>query len=362
MYIDDDIQANDVVQTLSCYDDDSATADNNVLYYEVTNQTPTPAWGNFLARTSGTSNTGPNIEVSAIVDLESHATDFFELTVTVKDQNNAGSDILTVNSDLTMFVYVRDINNDDPIITSPASPSSINFQERECCSAATLVQTITISDNDFTHATSNVPFTGQITSGNSGNTFRLLSNANWNEIELHIAKSVDRETTSSYELVIKVFDEPDYQGTQKTATLSLTVDITDANDNNLLCNPSEISVTISETFTGATGTFLPCSDVDTTGTMVASLTSGTPADFATYFSFITGPSTHTLQLNVLSAVNYNVNGNHSYQLVGGVTDGTHRSQEVTVHVQVRFFTMRLYLVFLLWNFSIILNLLNLISL
>ena len=334
VYIDDDIQANEVIGTVSCSDADSATDDNNVLHYAVTAESPAPAWGNFLARVAGTSNPGPDIEVSAIVDLETHPVDFFELTIEVKDQNNAGSNILPANSDLTMFVYVRDINNNDPSITNPATSSSVNFQETDCCSGTTLVQTITIVDTDFTHVTSNVPFTGDIVSGNSGDTFRLVHNANWNELVLHIAKTVDRETKSSYSLVIEVFDEPDYQGTQKTATLSLTVDITDANDNNLLCNPSEVTYTVSESDTGATGFYLPCTDLDSTGTMTATLASGMPADYATYFSFIAGPSTNTLQLNVLTNVDYNVNGNHSYQLVVDVSDGTHRSQQVIVHVQI----------------------------
>ena len=296
--MDDEIQANTVITSLSCTDADSATNNNNAIFYQVVTQNPVPVGFNFLARTAGTSDPGPDIFVSAIVDLDTKPVVFYELDVKVADQLNVGGSVKSIQPNVKVFVHVRDINDFAPVITAPTNPTTVNFAEKECCSGTTLVETLTVTDSDYTHNVANVPFSASIVSGNEAEVFQIYNDPTWDEFELHVVKTVDKETTDTYILTIEVFDEPDYLGTQKTATLTLTVSITDLNDNAIACDPSEVTISILENSNGDTDLYLPCTDVDGTGNMVASLTSSsTPANYATYFGFVAGKDYQSLVFN-----------------------------------------------------------------
>ncbi|KAH9508008.1 hypothetical protein Btru_052572, partial [Bulinus truncatus] len=78
--------------------------------------------------------------------------------------------------------------------------------------------------------------------------------------EIRVSGTLDRETLSSYTLTILAADKG---STPKTGTLSLTVSISDVNDNTPSCVPSTYAASITESSSGGTNiATLVCSDAD----------------------------------------------------------------------------------------------------
>ena len=164
-----------------------------------------------------------------------------------------------------------------------------------------------------------------IASGNSENRFAIDEN----DGELKLVQPLDRETTTSYSLVVHAVD----QGTTpNTDSVTVTITVTDYNDNAPLCTPSIHGMTLPENSAAPTPLYaLACTDADETGTDNSVLTY-TMNSGNTLSAFALSATTGVITVQTQSALDAETTS--SYTLVVEVADkGTIKlSSTVTVIV------------------------------
>ncbi|XP_052086465.1 protocadherin Fat 4-like [Mytilus californianus] len=195
------------VTSMYAVDPDSAVSNNNVFTYNLISDTFT------IDSATGMITTTTSLDTENITS--------YILNITAVDH---GSPVLTGTATIT--VLIDDVNDNIPIIYGDymsvvSEDSGIN----------TVIATINATDHDDGK---NAELKYSIVSGNTDNDFKLDSGFGI----LQVAKTLDRERTSSYDLLINVTDGG---STLKSTTVNVTITIFDLNDN----GPTFTSVTFN---------------------------------------------------------------------------------------------------------------------
>ncbi|XP_060076862.1 protocadherin Fat 4-like [Ylistrum balloti] len=276
------------VVTMTCADADTG---DTVSYSIVSGNSA----GKFAVSASG------EITLASTIDYDTETT-FYTLTVEATDTSTTAT--------ATVKITVTGTNEGTPTFASNPTVSLA-----ESSSVSTAVTTYAATDTDAsphdisTYAITSVTNTGSPYFSIDGSTGSIT-----------LAQSLDYETTTSYEITVTATD-----GGGLVGTGTVTVSVTDVNDNIPVCSPSAYSSTVSESSsTGDTVTTLACSDGDTGDTITYSVVSGNVgSDFA-----ISSAGVVTLA----NALDYDA-GTQEYTILFGVSDGTTTST-ATVAVTV----------------------------
>ncbi len=146
------------------------------------------------------------LTVNRNIDRESISS--FSLVVRVRDRGTPQ----TREDRTTITVTVSDVNDNAPVFR----PSTYSVQLREDLPVGHNVIRVLATDADQPN-TPNSNITYSITSGNTGNAFRILANG-----QIEISNTLDFETTPSYSLTV-VGRDGGSPATSSTATVSVTV-------------------------------------------------------------------------------------------------------------------------------------------
>ena len=179
-------------------------------------------------------NGNVRVENTSIIDDES-----YELTVRCTDTSNS-----FVTNEL--LVFISPVNKFPPMFTSPSE-----FEVPEDTGVGTVIANITAIDEDTR---------GDITYTTTSNTDTFIIQQSTGMLTL--IKALDYETEMEYLIDVEATDN-DIADVPKTASTTVTLRITDVNDNFPSCNPSVVSVSL------LTGTYeylslanFSCSDAD----------------------------------------------------------------------------------------------------
>ncbi|PAA63339.1 hypothetical protein BOX15_Mlig002557g1 [Macrostomum lignano] len=286
------------VMTFSCSDGDAGTT----LLYSVTKV-------NGTAGSTGYQFISNILRTTAALNYETAINAILEITIS--DQGPGTANILTV----TVTVSVNPVNEYTPAFTaSTLTPAAVAENVAVGTNVASLVATD--SDQGSTHATLKYA----ILSGNSKGFFTLAESTG----VVTTAKSLDYEDATQYLLTVSVTDGP---GLSSTATL--TINLSDVNDNSPVFTYSTYSVTVDEN--AGTGSVLlsfagKVSDADGSSpnkdVTLSLVTTGTP------FQLVSN------QLELTTGGTLNAATNPSYSLVIRATDGAAAPATQTTDAQV----------------------------
>ena len=290
--------------TVSDADEDSGLATT----YQDWQITAGDSNGVFAIGTDGTIT----VPDTSLIDFENIATSY-SLSVSVSDGANTGSGTVTVN--------INDTNDEAPVITS----ASYNLAEN--ASATDLVGTLAATDPDTGLATTLQDWT--ITSGNTDGIFALNSTTG----ALTVADTTDLDYdvgAQSYSLLVTVSD-----GTNTSAEQTITVNITDVNDNDPVITANQsFSTSEASPDTTVVGTVLATdADGDGSGTTFQdwTITGGTSTT-----AFAIDSSTGVLTVANTSELVYS-SGTTSYTLTLTVKDtggaNTSAEQSITIAIE-----------------------------
>lgn len=168
---------------------------------------------------------GSTGEIFSTSPLDRELQSRYDLVVQARDGGNPA-----LSSTVNVTILITDENDNSPRLQLPDSPvtvsedAPINFE----------IATIRASDPDDP----NTIFTYTIVSGNSGNNFAILSNGT-----MIVARSLDREQTDSYTLIVAVSDSG---SPQQTSMGTIMVIISDINDNPPVFSMTTYSTSVSE--------------------------------------------------------------------------------------------------------------------
>ncbi|MEZ6122627.1 MAG: DUF2341 domain-containing protein [Planctomycetaceae bacterium] len=229
----------------------------------------------------------------------------YSLTVTVSDGTNT-------SAAKTVSINVTDQNDQTPVITTGQS-----FSVSETAASGANVGTVSATDGDAGTTFSNWTITG----GNTGNAFAI--NATTGQITVATPSAIDYETLTGYTLNITVSD-----GVHTSAAQTVTVSVTDQNDNTPVITAGQ-SFSVSETATaGASVGTVSATDSDT-GTTFSNwtITGGNTGN-----AFGINATTGQITVATPSAIDYETLT--SFTLTVTASDGVHTSaaQSVTVSV------------------------------
>ncbi|XP_069101569.1 cadherin-23-like [Argopecten irradians] len=265
------------VVTMTCSDADTG---DTISYAIVSGD----ASGKFSVTAAG------EITLAATIDYDTETT-FYTLTVEADDTTNTAT--------ATVKITVTGTNEGTPVFASNPTVSLA-----ESSSVSTAVTTYAATDTDASpHDITTYAIT---TVTNTGSPYFNIDTSTGS---ITLAQALDYETTTSYEITVTATD-----GGGLVVTGTVTVSVTDVNDNIPVCSPSAYSSTVSESSaTGVTVATLACSDGDTGDTITYSVVSGNVgSDFA-----ISAAGDVTLA----NALDYDA-GTQEYTILFGVSDGT----------------------------------------
>ncbi|XP_033745650.1 LOW QUALITY PROTEIN: protocadherin Fat 4-like [Pecten maximus] len=263
------------VVTMTCADADTG---DTVSYSIVSGN----SGGKFAVSASG------EITLASTIDYDTETT-FYTLAVEATDS--------TTTATATVKITVTGTNEGTPTFASNPTVSLA-----ESSSVSTAVTTYAATDTDASpHDITTYAITAVT---NTGSPYFSID-ASTGSITL--AQTLDYETTTSYEITVTATD-----GGSLVGTGTVTVSVTDVNDNIPICSPSAYSSTVSESSsTGTTVTTLACSDGDTGDTITYSVVSGNVgSDFRNFCSRSSDTS-----------LDYDA-GTQEYTILFGVSDGT----------------------------------------
>ncbi|XP_060066225.1 protocadherin Fat 1-like [Ylistrum balloti] len=287
------------VQALTCSDVESTTCTLSVMSGDDTS-------AKFIISGSELQTT------STAIDYDSMSSQNFLYTLVVIGVDTPDSPSTAQTATATVYVTVTSKNDNTPSISGPSTATV-----SEDSAAGTTVCTMTASDAD---EGSDGTLFYSITGGNTGGVFGVSSTGGI----VHLTETLDFETTASYELIIEVTDG----GTSAlTATSTVTITVSDVNDNSPSCSsaPYVYSVNEQTSATPVTVTTLACTDGDTGTSLQYAITSG---NSETCFAM----DASTGVLTTACTLDYDT-GSQSYALVTTVTDGTFTST-VTLAINV----------------------------
>ena len=159
--------------------------------------------------------------------LDYETTESYSITITA---SNPGT---TLSATTTTTIQILNVNDNTPVIAG--EPYNISVAENSPIN--TLLTTVRASDGDLgIHG--DIRFT--ITSGNRNQPFSLNSVSG----RLTLRKNMDREMISSFSLAVRARDRGTPHTRQDTTTISVTV--TDVNDNAPIFRPDTYSVHLRE--------------------------------------------------------------------------------------------------------------------
>ncbi|XP_035676136.1 protocadherin Fat 4-like [Branchiostoma floridae] len=228
---DEDAADGTVIASLNCSDVDTSTT----LSYSITAGNSGPS---FAVSSSGV----VTLIAGQTVDYES-ATTSYSLVVQVSDGVHS--------VEATVAVAVQPINEYVP--TFSRASYSVSVAENATVGTAVVQVVATDADNGTDGALSYA-----IASGNADGNFAIDASSG----EIQVATILDRETITSYILVLTAQDGGSSPG-PKTGTTTVSVTITDVNDHEPVCSPSFYAVSISEgAAVGSTVATVTCTDDD----------------------------------------------------------------------------------------------------
>jgi len=182
------------------------------------------------------------VSVTDALDYETVTS--YPLVITVTDGG-----VPSLFTEVSIKISVAAVNEHIPVFTSSGSYS---VSVPEDTSLGTELIRVTANDGDDSgHAHGRVVYS--IISGNTGFFFHISTNNG----AIQLMRSLDREVVSAYTLVIEATDDEN----PVNATVSITV--TDSNDNEPVCSPTSYSASISEDAgLGTSVLSVTCSDDD----------------------------------------------------------------------------------------------------
>ena len=248
---------------------------------------------------SGTITIGDNS------NLDFETTTSYVLTLTVEDGvNTSAAETVTIN--------ITDVNDNAPVITASQS-----FAIAESATNGTSVGSIAATDVDTVGSLQN----WQITAGNTDNIFAI--NAATGEITIADNTNLDYETATSYVLTLTVED-----GVNTSAAETVTINITDVNDNAPVITASQ-SFGVAESATNGTSVgSIAATDVDTVGSLQNwQITAGNTDN-------IFGINAATGEITIVDNTNLDFETTTSYVLTLTVGDGVNTSAAETVTINI----------------------------
>lgn len=168
----------------------------------------------------------------------------YSLSITASDLG-----VPSLTTEVSVLVSVSPVNEHSPSFTNSGAYSVSVFEDT---SLGTEIIRVTANDGDDSgHAHGRVVYS--IVSGNTG--FFFVVSADSGAIQL--ARSLDREVTSSYALVVEATDG------ENPVNASVSITVTDVNDNEPICSPSSYSTAVREDVgLGTSVLSVTCSDDD----------------------------------------------------------------------------------------------------
>lgn len=229
--------------------------------------------------------------ISVAFDYETEPSQF--LTITVADQGS-----VPLATSVVIAITVTDANDGPPVFG--AGPFATPVAENVALGHSTFTMAATDADGAAS-IYGNLAYV--ITTGNTNSDFSIDSISGIVKTQ----KILDFETTTSYELVIEARE----QSTDNTATTTLTITVTDVNDNNPTCTDMAFSKNVGEqeSVNFVVHPFV-CSDLD-----------GDPLTYTITTGDLTKFVIVGTQVQLLAQVDYDL-GPRSYALTFAVSDGT----------------------------------------
>ncbi|XP_046581094.1 protocadherin Fat 4-like [Haliotis rubra] len=256
----------------------AADADaTSTLTFSVTSGDVVPPKFEFSGTTPG------QLQLASLIDLDQPTNDagYYTLTVIVTD---GGVPELTGTTYVT--VTVTAVNQHTPVMNTPSPASTVT--QPESVGVGTSIATVTATDNDVG---SDGTLTYAISNGNTGSAFFI--DPTLGEIRTQATLDFDAGT-QQYLLEVTATDGG---ATPLVGTTTVTVDITNVNDNTPACPSNFITQSMAEAGAANTAvTTIACTDADTPDTLTYSITGGnTPVFFA--IDATTGAITTTAPFN-----------------------------------------------------------------
>ncbi|XP_076448228.1 protocadherin Fat 4-like [Babylonia areolata] len=286
------------VVTLSCSDDDTG----NTLTYAI--QPPVPE---FAISSDGA--------VTTLQDMDYETVSRYTFTVEVADSMTR-----KLTSTVTLTVNVLPVNEFDPVFSLSSYSASVSEGALEGTSVTTL--TATDGDQGARHGTIRY----RIVDGDDFGAFTI--NPRTGEITT-TAAGLDRELgDGTHTLTVRANDDIPGAPSERTTDVTVTVTLTDVNDNVPLCSPVDYQTRIMEPSTaGVTVVTVTVTDDDEAGSLNASpILSVTGGDSSRVFG------TSGLDLVLLKEVDHETRT--FYYLTLTVSDRGTPSLSSTCHVQV----------------------------
>ncbi|XP_062902616.1 protocadherin Fat 4 isoform X2 [Mobula hypostoma] len=188
--------------------------------------------------------------ISVASSLRTYVHKVFIIIITAKDKGNP-----PLSSTTTVRILVTEENNHTPQF----SQSHISITVPESLTVGTVIRTVSARDKD---ADMNGLIRYNISKGNEAKLFSIVNSTG----ALSLARHLDYETQQVHELTISAEDGG---WVKKTGFLSITVHVTDSNDNVPLFSPSEYFPVISENApSGTIVVQLNATDADSGGNAV----------------------------------------------------------------------------------------------
>ena len=172
-----------------------------------------------------------SLKLVSVLDRETTASYTLEVTAT-----DHGSPARTGTA--TVQLTVSDVNDNDPVVVSTLMTVVVT----ENSPVGTAVVTVSASDLD---AGVNAQLTYSVVSGNAAGGFAI--DAATGAVTVQTASVLDRETTSSFTLLIDVRDQATVANDVKSVTVTLLISLGDVNDNSPQFSPSnQYAATLNE--------------------------------------------------------------------------------------------------------------------
>ena len=198
----------------------------------------------FAFGNSGKFNVSSSGVVSVTDTLDYEIVTSYSLVISVTDGG-----VPSLSTEVSVKISVSAVNEHIPVFTSSGDYS---VSVPEDTSLGTELIRVTANDGDDTgHAHGRVLYS--IISGNTGFFFHISTDNG----AIQLMRNLDREVVSSYTLVVEATDG------ENPVNASVSITVTDSNDNEPVCNPTSYSATIREDAgLGTNVLIVTCSDDD----------------------------------------------------------------------------------------------------
>ena len=298
----EDVAGGTTMATLACTDDDSGLA--GTLAYAIASVNGNPGSGTFAVDSSG-------VVTATSLDYETDVSN----AIIVNAYDTSASPLTTT---VLVIVTVTDVNEYDPVFSGQPSTLTIS----ESVAAGTSVTTIVATDQDSYESLSY--------SFNPSDSYFTIDPATG---EISTMVPLDRETLASHSLTIEALDSGTVDSA-KSASHSLTITVSDVNDETPVFSPAVYYGSVSENDAVSTTVLtLTASDGDsgTDGQVSYSIVSGN-ADAIFRVDLITPARTGELVIDSVTNLDYETTTH--YDLVVEAVDGGGLSSSAAISVEI----------------------------